>query len=346
MTVLSALSISTRLAVRVVEAASARGVDGDALCLAVGLDPVQLRDIDSRVDFDGYIRLWGAAMAAVRDPAFTLAVAENGGETHNLLRFICMTSENLGEALRCASRYLRILTNAASWPVDYGEEVTVVGIVRHGEPLPSCRFADEFAIAELVTLARLFTGVDWDPREVRFTHPEPRNAAPLRIFFRAPVRFGCSRAELHIRTNSLELPLVKADPGMRMFFESYADKLLGAGPGADTLTERVRQVLGASLRGEPPTVDDVAASLAMSGRTLRRHLQAEGATFQKLLDDTRFSLAKQHLRTGTLSSAEISFLLGFSEPSAFHRAFRRWSGTTPLAYARSGEPRGSGGSVT
>lgn len=333
------LFVSSRIASRIVDAAVARGAARHEICAAAQIDPRDLDDVDARVDAARYYALWGAAVRAVGDDdAFPLAVAETWSSSHNLLRFICMSSENLGRAFERASRYLRVLTDVVSWPLEQRGDCLVVGFRRAGAaPPPEARFAEAFGAAELALLARGFTGADVRPVEVRFSAPEPAQASVFRAFFRAPVHFGCERSELHVEVAALELPLLKADPAMVSFFEPYIAKILrvDAGNVQRTLADHVREVIGRSLRGDAPGLDEVAAELETSGRTLRRRLSLEGHTFQALLDETRSSLAKQHIEAGQLALPEISFLLGFSEPSAFHRAFRRWTGTTPQAYARS-----------
>jgi AraC-like DNA-binding protein len=330
------LFISSRIVCRIVAAATARGVSEAELCAAAAIAPAELHDVDARIDVTRYFALWQAAVSATGDATFPLAVAATWGATHNLLRFICMSSANLGEGFERASRYLRVLTNAVSWPLEWREDRMVLAMVRReGAPPAEVRFAEEFGAAEIATLARAFTGAPWDPVELRFTSPEPAHAAALRTFFRAPVRFGCERAEVHVALASLRLPLVKADPATVSFFEDYIDKILRAGQPSRGFVDDVRHAIGDGLRGDAPTLDGVAAQLGTSGRTLRRRLSAEGQSFQGLLDEMRFSIAKEHIEGGRLSLPEISFLLGFSEPSAFHRAFRRWTGTTPQAYARS-----------
>lgn len=330
------LFISSRIACRIVDAAAARGVEATLLCQAAEIEPADLRDVDARIETARYLRLWAAAAAEVGDPSFALSVAEAGGATHNLLRFICMSSANLGEAFERASRYLRVLTNAASWPLEWRADRLVLAMVRtEPEQLEGLHFAEEFSAGEIVTLARRFTGVSWNPLEVRFTSVEPAHSASHRAFFRTPVSFGCERAEVHIARDSLRLPLLHADPATVAFFEPYIDKLLRSDHAPGGLVADVKQAIHASLRGDPPTLEKVAAQFNTSGRTLRRRLHAEGHTFQSLLDEMRASQAKQHIEAGRLSLPEISFLLGFSEPSAFHRAFRRWTGTTPQSYGRS-----------
>ncbi len=121
---------------------------------------------------------------------------------------------------------------------------------------------------------------------------------------------------------------------MGAFLEQYVEKLMHAEPPSLSLLDKVRGRLCAGLGREAPTLSDVAAQLRMSARTLRRHIQAEGTTFQQLADETRFAQAKRQLAQGDRALASIAADLGFSEPSAFHRAFRRWAGVTPQAFRR------------
>jgi len=333
------LSISSRIVSRIVDHAKVCGVDVDTLLEASGVDPNDLV-LGGRVPFLPYLRLWNEALSRSGDPAFGFEVARTGGGvTHDLLRFVCMTAVDMREAMSRASRYLAITTNATSWPVELGEEWAAIGIERLGGFQPDHQVLDEFSAAEIVALGRLFTGVDWVPREVRFAHPEPPHVAVYHAFFRAPLVFGCVRAEVHVGKEVLALPLTKGDAAMGMFFEQEAERLLEAERAAD-VASGVRRLIRAGLRGEAPAIGDVAAELGMSTRTLRRRLEAENVSYVGLVDEIRFALAKRYLEGGRLSLAEIAFFVGFSEPSAFHRAFRRWTGTTPQAYARAWASRG------
>jgi AraC-like DNA-binding protein len=327
-------SVSSRLVARLTAAAASRGVDGDGLCRAVGLAPEDVRDLDSRIDANQYLALWGEAMAAIDDPAFPLEVAADGGEVHNFLQILCMTCTDVGEGLRRASRFLRILTDGVTWSFDVDGPVATYRIERAG-PSRLVGVANEFSAAAIVTMARRFTGVPWAPREVWFAHAAPSDTQAHHLFFRCPVRFSRPHTELHIDASALRIPLVKADPSVGAFLEQYAEKLMSVEPSALSLAETVKRYVGSALRGDAPTLNDAAVELGMSARTLRRRLQAEGKTFQLLLDEMRFAVAKQHLAGGRLARSEIAFLLGFSGAPAFHRAFRRWTGMSAQAYQRS-----------
>jgi AraC-like DNA-binding protein len=333
----SPLVISSRIVCRIVDAAAERGVDPLALCREAGVDPAAVRDVDAQIDIARYLRLWQTAAERVGAPDFPIAVAGTWQRTHNLLRFVCISSRDLGEAMERASRYLGVVTNAVSWPLEHRGDVTVLAMHREGGTSPATRYAEEFGVAEIVTLARAFTGEDVDPVTVRFTFERPPKTAAQEAFFRAPLAFGAPRCEVHFSAGTLRLPLLKADAATVQFFESYLEKLLSAGaaPYAErSITNDVRGLLVDRLRGTAPTIDDIAAALGTSGRTLRRRLSDEGQTFTGLLDEVRLTLAKEHIERRTMSLAELSYMLGFSEPSAFHRAFRRWTGSTPQGYAR------------
>jgi AraC-like DNA-binding protein len=114
----------------------------------------------------------------------------------------------------------------------------------------------------------------------------------------------------------------------------HAEKMLTELPPARQLTERVRNAIVAELAGGNPSVTHIAPRLHMSPRTLERKLEREGTTFSVLLDDLRKRLALRYVGGNDLELAEIAFLLGFARTTGFHRAFKRWTGETPLHYRR------------
>ena len=129
-----------------------------------------------------------------------------------------------------------------------------------------------------------------------------------------------------------EVPQLAADPAMSSIMERHLSRLLRDLPPDETFAARVRHVLIEELRRGEPTLDRLAARLRMSERTMQRRLSQQGTSLQALLDEVRHDLSLRHLGESRESIAEIAFLLGFSEVSAFHRAFKRWTGSTPGAY--------------
>jgi AraC-like DNA-binding protein len=170
------------------------------------------------------------------------------------------------------------------------------------------------------------------PLEVRFPHSAPDDISEHQQLFGCKLQFGWERTELVFAREFLNTPLVKADPALQAILEAQVVDLIRKLPKGEATTDAVRRHLASELGKGQPTLEQIAARLHMSSRTLRRHLDEEGTSFRQILSEVRRELASRHLSEGRLAIGEIAFLLGFSEPSAFHRAFKHWTGHAPHAY--------------
>lgn len=322
--------ISTRIACRLIDVAATRKVDIDGVLREVGITRALLDDVDGSVDAERYLMLWRVLVGRT-DPRFPLEVAQHAHATHNLLRSVCGTCATVGAGLQRASQYLRVLTNSVAWPLIPAEDSLSLVVERPLAARLEHRYADVFGLAEVVQIARMFSQTPWKPREVRFAHEPDGQADALRSFFEAEVIFGAARTEMRIDLASLATPLQQADEAAMLHFQADAEQKLDE--GAHPLTQTVATAIRRSLFSGDATIEYVAKQLGYSSRTLRRRLAEEQTTFQLLVDRVRTSLAKHHVAERKLATVEIAFLLGFSEVSAFHRAFRRWTGMTPGEYA-------------
>ncbi|MFD3535445.1 AraC family transcriptional regulator [Streptomyces sp. NPDC058664] len=174
-------------------------------------------------------------------------------------------------------------------------------------------------------------------RRVEFVHPEPRHAREYAHLFGAPCVFGAARTTAVFDRADLDEPVLRDAAALRAFLRrAPADVLVRADYGS-AVTGRVRHLIGRALAtGSVPTPQELAGRLSVSPQTLRRQLAAEGTTYQRLRDQVRRDHAIAELTGGRVSIERLSRQLGFSEPSAFHRAFRRWTGETPRAYRSRG----------
>jgi AraC-like DNA-binding protein len=133
---------------------------------------------------------------------------------------------------------------------------------------------------------------------------------------------------------AMDLPIQTADRGLLKVLERYCREILGRRPAVQTLTYRVRELIATLLATGEPNIDTVARELNMSSRTLERRLSAEGLSYRRVLDGLRRQLAERYLMDERLGLAQITYLLGYSEPTAFNRAFRRWTGSTPTQFRK------------
>jgi AraC-like DNA-binding protein len=332
-------TILVRSVRKIADAVAARGVGAGELYRAVGLDPALLDDPDNRIPFAQFVALYEEGARLTGDDAFGLHVGEEASpELFDVLGYVLANSATLRESLARLVRYHSIWSGGADFSLEVAGERARLAYDYLG-PLDGPRRHDaEMTLSIAVCFSRRVTGVDWAPREVCFRHPRPESTAEHERIFRAPVRFGRATNVLSFDRAVLDLPLTKADPGLCDILDRQARELLAKMPRPDHFAERVREAIREALSGGDPRLETVAQRLGLSARTLQRKLREEGASHQDLLDEVRCDLSKSYLRGRELAVCEVAYLLGFSEPSAFHRAFRRWTGTTPRAFraARAG----------
>lgn len=183
--------------------------------------------------------------------------------------------------------------------------------------------------------ARSMVNGSVNPVAVRFSHQVAGDlAARHRVFFASPVHFGDTVTELVFSRDALNAPLTSADPHLLEILLPAADERRNRPTPPQLFADQVRRAISATLGQEDVPLESVARRLGMTGRSLQRHLKEEGTSFQQVRDAMRLELAERYLGKG-MSLAEISFLLGFSEPSAFFRAFKRWTGLTPFEHRAS-----------
>jgi AraC-like DNA-binding protein len=174
------------------------------------------------------------------------------------------------------------------------------------------------------------------PTSLAFEHDAPARTAEHERIFGCPVSFGADATSLELSSDDLARPTLGPDPELADLLHKQADAMVaklgpprGAGAAFAPHTARVREALTSLLPTGDATIDNVASALGASPRSLQRRLGDEGATFQGVLDELRRELALAYLASDTHAIAEIALMLGFSDQSAFHRAFVRWTGRTP-----------------
>ena len=332
----SPIGVSVRSVRPVLERLRALGLDVAAVVAASGSDAAELDDETARIPHALALALWREAVRASRDESFGLHAAEQiRPGAFDVLEYAIRSSATLGDGLERLVRHHRVLHDAAVVRLEVDGERAVLS---HALPAPAValpRHPAEFIVAAWLVTARQATGTELVPVEVRFRHARPEDLAEHERLFRAPLRFDAETNGLVLARAELERPLVKADPGLCAVLERHVRELLDGIPRAGQISDRVRPLLAQELASGVPALGAVARRLHMSPRTLQRELQRDGTTLRELADGLRRELALRYLAEQRLAISEVAFLLGFSEVSAFHRAFKRWSGRTPAEFRRS-----------
>jgi AraC-like DNA-binding protein len=311
-----------------VEALKRRHIDPGPCLRAAEIRSEALAHIENRLPAVNVGKLWETASIAARDCSFGVHVAEETQQGHyDLLEYLFTTSETLGEGLRRCVEYIRLIQEPA--PLRLVVEPLSALIVRPG--VIHAPQYDEFSMTLLLVRSRQATGVDLRPQRVQFRHPRPDNDGEVERVFRCPVKFGVSPTEMKFRRSLLRLPLVRHDSRLLAILERYAASLMPPNDG-HTLVGRASHAITMELARKPPTLAATARSLHMSARTLQRQLAHEGRSHSALVDDVRRALALQHIGDASVTITALSYILHFSDPGAFYRAFKRWTGKSPRAY--------------
>ena len=257
------------------------------------------------------------------DPAFGLTLARAAVvRPLGLFGHMVWLSGTVRDALDRAVKFYSVVTHRATLELDERGAITVlhqhrVANVTRGPILT------EFLFASFALRARAATGERFAIRAVRFAHEREPTAEHADVF-RAPIAFGAPSDELELETAQLALPLISADPITSAALEARVATLTAT--GRTTFVDRVRRAAAANLSAA--SLPAIGQALGISARTLRRQLDHDGTTLREIVDELRRERADQLLAAG-VAAKEIAFELGFSEPSAFSRAYKRWTGRPP-----------------
>jgi AraC-like DNA-binding protein len=309
------------------------GIDPAPIAAEAGIELDLGNDPDRRVPLETLHALWEAALRRYprTDGALLGAQRYRPGD-YGLVGFVCMNSSTLGEALGHAVRYVGLWTDDPALSLEGGCAVRLHYRASFPDRL-GVRCSTEAALAELVQGARLLTATRVAPVDVWFAHPGPHDRSAHEEFFGCAVRFRAGATGMRFSPGALEAPLPFADAQLGAFLRKLANEALARRGGeSESPLDRVRALVAEALQRGVPALGAIARRLAVSERTLRRRLEGEGTSFRELCEETRAQLARSYVGDRRLPLSEVAFLLGFSEPSAFHRAFKRWTGATPGAW--------------
>lgn len=316
-----------------VESCRKLGLDAAGILRWAGVDAARLMDPDARLPAEQADALWRKAFAAAGDPCLALHAAEaTPFGAFPALDYLAASSSTLGEGLSRVAAYFPLVDPRGRIdvvPASGAVALVFRGIGGRALPPP----AQEYTLAVLYLRARQVAPAPWRPAEVRFTFPRPPQAGEHARVFEVEPRFDAREPALVLPRAAWDLPTRAPDPGLASLLEDHARRLAGAA-AAEDLPGEVRAAIAADLPGREPSLEAVARRLGHSRRSLQRRLTASGTSFARLVAEVRRERAEAFLSSRDVSVAEVSWLVGFSEQSAFTRAFRRWTGRSPTQFRR------------
>ena len=310
------------------------GFDLKTILDPVGIPQSALEDTTTRFPKRKFQALWHVASEVTGDPAIALRVSTMvKANTLGIIGYLASASESRRNAFELVKGLTPLLWEDVECDLESGGEVAFIRC-RTGSSPQASHFTTEYAVGLTVTMSRVLGGGRSDPLEARFSYSAPAYADEYERILRLPIRFDAGEDGVLFPISMMDSLNPSADAALRQLLERYAADQLAKLPTSARFSQRIRACILSMLPLGSLTADTVAAQFSMSSRTLRRHLQQEATSYQEILDDVRAELARHYLTKEKRGIDEVAFLLGFSDPSAFTKAFRRWTRQTPADFVR------------
>jgi AraC-like DNA-binding protein len=334
-------NVPTKYARSLLKLITEKGYPTEGILLEAGVpfDPSDEQSVDYQDEMSAlqYSKLYQLILSLLQDESFGIRLGR--GFTPGAFRMMCYAiihSENLGKALRRASDFFRIFFNAqAELTLEIQGDVAIVGYVEPTkEPDKSVQATDAYGLSMWHRFCGWLTGRTLELQEVQFQAGPPENSQRYEELFGCPVTFNHSQNVMVFDASCLSWSLVHTEQSLKEFLRTAPYQLIVMpSKASDTgLIAQVRALIGHDFSQGFPSFEEITGALNMSAPTLRRRLKREGKTFQQLKDECRRDAAIAYLSRPDLSINAVAVLMGFTDPSAFHRSFKKWTGMPPGEY--------------
>ena len=330
-------TVSAGYARNLMDYALSRGADPARLVEQSGVSLADLEDPDGRIPLGRYMALMKASKALCQAPALALHLgAVNDFKELSVVGLICYAAPTMGEALMELNRYGRLVAEVDMAVAGPRFQVTPLDgglwlVDRRGDPNSFPEMTESTWSRFISETARHFPDAPF-AKAVHVTHAKPAHGAEYERVLKVPVTFGSDRNAILMDASWLSIPLHNPSRYAFGVLSEHADRLLKSLENAKTTRGQVESLLIPMLHKGDMGMQDVAKALGLSRPSLYRRLKSENVGFDALVDDLRHRMALHYLRGRKTSVNETAYLVGFSDPSSFSRAFKRWTGSSPRGW--------------
>lgn len=308
------------------------GIDVNKVLSQVGVTPELLEDRNARTPHEAQLLFWRVIEEVSEDQDIGLHLGEHMPVYKGqVLQYLFLSSSTFGEGLKRALNYQRLLSDASVASLGTENDKAYIVVDTTSKRVISLRHLNECMALGLIRFFNYVTDNSFRPTLVSFKHSEPNSITEHQRIFNCEVLFDQEDNRIYFDPELLNHPSLHAEPELLQLHEKLASERVAKLERQD-IVSRVYKVLGEVLETGQVSLDDVASRLGIKARTLRTRLSDADTNFNQVLADYRCNLAKRLLARTDESVDEIVYLTGFSEPSTFYRAFKRWTGNTPVEY--------------
>jgi len=268
-------------------------------------------------------------------PGFSVRVGQQMKiEDYGVLGLSWRTCYKAGEIFERSERYFKLLSNTYVFKVEKDQNLSNVHLFREGYRR-GVELSNEATFAATVVVLSAITETDISPVSVSFKHASPGDLKSYHDAFQCPILFNQSENYISYKTTDLDIRTAKADASINKFLvERVEEETIGMEIQPNKIASDIEKLIQDALPNGIPSIDNVSQHIGMSSRTLTRRLSESGTTFRDLIKNTQEGISKNLLLNSTRSIGEIAFQTGFSEQSAFNRAFKRWTSQSPVEFRK------------
>jgi AraC-like DNA-binding protein len=311
-----------------------RDLNAEELLANVGLSSSLLQVPQARVSAKHYGALWRTIALALDDEFFGQDSRRMKAGSFAMLCHSVLSCKTLGQAIDRSLRFYALLLDDISGTSEH--DTNEARIILHERVVGAGQrvFAHELLLLLLYGVSCWLVGRRIPILRTEFSYPEPAHSAEYRLMYCADLKFNRPNTLIAFEASYLDLPVVQNERSIKEFLRTAPESILVKYKNGSSLTAKIRRRLRQFLPGEVPDFESLADELNMTAATMRRRLHEEGESYQSIKDQLRRDLAIGYLSHSSRSVMDIALELGFSERSAFHRAFRKWTGASPGEFRR------------
>ena len=320
---------------QVSELLEARGRPSNSILREVGLDPRKVRTPQARIAFAKHVALFEAAAEHLGDTHFGLHFGCSVDPLDaGLIGYVAANSATLGDAFRNMTKYLRVFSEGAYADLQTADGLAVLAFDVIDPDVRQRVQIQEFGMALIMNFGRFVTGRRLIPEWIELSHNRSGQIDEFERYFGAPVYFGRDRCALVLKNALVNLRCRDADERLLRILKDYCAEVLRQRPERKDLRRDIEHLVARHLPSGSVTTKSVAEELGLSERTMARRLADTGTSFRQIIEEVRRELAKRYIAEPDARPSQIARLLGYSEPSAFTHAFRRWTGQSPSRFRK------------
>ncbi|MCE1255678.1 MAG: AraC family transcriptional regulator [Anaerolineae bacterium] len=299
---------------------------------SAGVDPMAVKSPDARIPIETYLKIEDKAAEFCNDPLFGLHMGQfvEAGNW-SILGYMMMNCQTLAEAFEKSGRYSRVIGNLIESRAELKIDRVKITLTTPPHAPQMSHHCFDTVLSGCVRMMYSLTGVHLYPLQVTFDYPRPDSSAEYERIFNCPLLFDQKETSFTLGFTTINTPVRAPNPELLTYFEKYARDFIAEMDQNQEHTRAVTRLILVHLDDEKLNIEKIAREMSLSVRTLQKRLEDEGVIFSELLKNIREKLAKKYLHEN-YSVEQITYLLGFSDPSAFRKAFKKWVGLTPGEY--------------